>query len=52
VLYIGQALGSAIGGMLYARDLPYAAGYVSTGFVALAVIAVLGTRRIAAGKLV
>jgi DHA1 family inner membrane transport protein len=52
VLYVGQALGSAIGGMLYARDLPYATGYVSVGFVALAVIAVLGTRRIAAARLV
>ena len=28
VLYIGQAVGSAIGGVLYARDWLYAAGYV------------------------
>jgi DHA1 family inner membrane transport protein len=41
VLYIGQAVGSAIGGLLYARDLLYGAGYVSTGFVALALIMVV-----------
>jgi DHA1 family inner membrane transport protein len=45
VLYIGQALGSAIGGMLYARDLPYGPGYASVSFVALAIIAVIATRR-------
>ena len=27
-LYIGQAIGSAIGGLLYARDLFYGSGYV------------------------
>ena len=36
VLYVGQAVGSAIGGFLYARDLLYAAGYVSAAFIALA----------------
>jgi DHA1 family inner membrane transport protein len=44
VLYIGQAVGSAIGGVLYARDLLYGAGYVSMGFVALALIMVILTR--------
>jgi MFS transporter, DHA1 family, inner membrane transport protein len=44
VLYIGQAVGSAIGGMLYARDLWYGAGYVSVGFVALALLTVMLTR--------
>ena len=44
VLYIGQAVGSAIGGMLYARDLLYGAGYVSMGFVALALLVVTLTR--------
>jgi MFS transporter, DHA1 family, inner membrane transport protein len=43
-LYIGQATGSAIGGFLYARDLFYASGYVATGLVALAVIAVILTK--------
>jgi predicted MFS family arabinose efflux permease len=45
VLYIGQALGSAIGGMLYARDLLYAPGYAAMGFVTLAIVAVIATRR-------
>jgi DHA1 family inner membrane transport protein len=45
VLYIGQALGSAIGGVLYARDWLYVFGYVSMCFVALALIAVIATGR-------
>jgi MFS transporter, DHA1 family, inner membrane transport protein len=44
VLYIGQAVGSAVGALLYARELLYAAGYVSMGFVALAVILLTMTR--------
>lgn len=44
VLYIGQAIGSAIGGVLYARDLLYGAGYVSACFVALALLTVMLTR--------
>src|SRR5947209_9731639 len=44
VLYIGQALGSAIGGVLYAHGLLHASGYVAAGFVALALITVLVTR--------
>ena len=44
VLYIGQAVGSAIGGFLYARDLLYAAGYVSAAFIALALVTVILTR--------
>jgi predicted MFS family arabinose efflux permease len=43
VLYVGQAIGSAIGGVLYARNLLYGAGYVSMGFVALALLAVMLT---------
>jgi DHA1 family inner membrane transport protein len=43
VLYIGQATGSAIGGILYAGDWLYGFGYVSVGFVALALIAVIAT---------
>jgi DHA1 family inner membrane transport protein len=45
VLYIGQATGSAIGGVLYARDWLYGFGYVSMGFVALALVAVIATAR-------
>ena len=44
VLYIGQAIGSAIGGVLYARDLLHGAGYVATAFVLLAVVTVILTR--------
>ena len=49
VLYIGQAVGSAIGGLLYARDLLYGAGYVSVGFVALALMMVVLTKQRRAG---
>lgn len=44
VLYIGQAVGSAIGGVLYARDLLQAVGYVAAAFVALALTMVIATR--------
>lgn len=44
VLYIGQAVGSAIGGVLYSRDLLHGTGYVAMGFVALALTIVAMTR--------
>ena len=44
VLYVGQAAGSAIGGLLYARDLLYAAGYIAAAFIALALLTVILTR--------
>lgn len=44
VLYVGQAIGSAIGGLLFARDWLYATGYVATGFVVLALFVVILTR--------
>ena len=44
VLYIGQAVGSAIGGVLYARDLLHGAGYVAMGFIALALMTVIATK--------
>ena len=44
VLYVGQAVGSAIGGALYARDLLYAAGYVSASLIAVALVVVILTR--------
>jgi DHA1 family inner membrane transport protein len=44
VLYVGQAVGSAIGGFLYARDLLHSAGYVAAAFVALALVIVILTR--------
>jgi predicted MFS family arabinose efflux permease len=50
VLYIGQAIGSAIGGVLYARNLLYGAGYVSMGFVGLALLTVMLTGLRPTGK--
>ncbi len=44
VLYIGQAVGSAIGGVLYARDLLHGAGYVAMSFIALALMTVISTK--------
>lgn len=44
-LYIGQAIGSAIGGMLFVRDLLVGMGYVAVAFVALGVGVVILTRR-------
>ena len=44
VLYVGQAIGSAVGGVLYARDLLHGAGYVALAFIALALVAVTLTR--------
>ena len=44
VLYVGQAIGSAIGGLLYARELPYGIGYAGMTFVVLALITVISTR--------
>jgi len=44
VLYVGQAVGSAIGGMLYAGGWLHGSGYVAMGFVALAVFVVILTR--------
>jgi DHA1 family inner membrane transport protein len=44
VLYVGQAVGSAIGGVLYARELLYSTGYVAMGFVALALMVVILTK--------
>ena len=44
VLYVGQAIGSAIGGLLYARELLYGIGYAGMAFVALALTTVISTR--------
>lgn len=45
VLYVGQAVGSAIGGVLFAHDMLHAAGYVGVVFVAAALIVVVMTKR-------
>ncbi len=44
VLYIGQALGSAIGSALFARELLHGSGYVAMAFLALALAVVVLTR--------
>ncbi|MGZ5872622.1 MAG: MFS transporter [Bradyrhizobium sp.] len=44
VLYVGQAIGSAIGGILYARELLYGIGYAGMAFVALALMTAISTR--------
>ena len=44
VLYVGQAVGSAIGGVLFARDLLHATGYVAAALMGLALITVIVTR--------
>lgn len=44
VLYIGQAIGSALGGLLFSRDLLYGLGYVATGFLVLALTTIFLTR--------
>jgi DHA1 family inner membrane transport protein len=45
VLYIGQAVGSAVGGVMYARGLLYGAGYVAMCFTGLALVMVVLTRQ-------
>ncbi|MBR0800866.1 MFS transporter [Bradyrhizobium jicamae] len=44
VLYIGQAVGSAIGGLLFAREWLHGAGYVAAAFIALALALVIATQ--------
>src|SRR5947209_4623173 len=50
VLYIGQAAGSAIGGVLYAGGWLHASGFVATAFVALALLTLIFTRRISTAR--
>ncbi len=49
VLYVGQAIGSAVGGMLFARDMLHATGYVGVAFVIAALLVVWMTRRLETG---
>ena len=44
VLYIGQAIGSFVGGLFYARELLYGVGFVGMAFVTLAVMLVLASQ--------
>jgi predicted MFS family arabinose efflux permease len=50
VLYVGQAIGSAIGGLLYARELFYGIGYAGMAFVALALLTVISTHGFATAR--
>ena len=50
VLYVGQAIGSAIGGVLYSRDLLYGSGYAAMAFLALALMTVVSTRGFPTGQ--
>jgi predicted MFS family arabinose efflux permease len=44
VLYIGQATGSFVGGIFYARDLLHEQGFVGVAFVAIALVLVIASR--------
>jgi predicted MFS family arabinose efflux permease len=44
VLYVGQAVGSAVGGLLYAHDFLHGLGYASIAFLMLALAVVWLTR--------
>jgi DHA1 family inner membrane transport protein len=44
VLYVGQGSGSAIGGLLYGRELLHGMGYVGAGLITLALIMVVLSR--------
>jgi len=50
VLYVGQAIGSAVGGVLYADDLLHTIGFVGATFVALALAIVVMTRPRSSGR--
>ncbi|HWZ36980.1 MAG TPA: hypothetical protein VNY08_01610 [Bradyrhizobium sp.] len=41
MLYVGQAIGSFVGGLFHARELLYGLGFVAMAFVALAVMLVI-----------
>lgn len=47
MLYVGQAIGSGIGGLLFARGYFHASGFVAMGFLATALSAIAWSRRLA-----
>lgn len=47
VIYVGQAVGSAIGALLYTREMYGAVGYVGAALAALALLGVISTRKAA-----
>jgi predicted MFS family arabinose efflux permease len=44
VLYVGQAIGSFVGGLFYARELLHGLGFVAMAFVASAVVLVVASQ--------
>jgi DHA1 family inner membrane transport protein len=50
VLYVGQAIGSAIGGLLYAHERLYGIGYAGMAFVVMGLITVVSTRGLATAR--
>ena len=44
-LYVGQAIGSGLGGILYAREMYAGMSYVAVGFVLAALLLILPTRK-------
>jgi DHA1 family inner membrane transport protein len=44
VLYVGQAIGSATGGLLFGRDLLHGMGFAAAAFVVIALVLLLQTR--------
>lgn len=44
-LYVGQAIGSALGGILFAQELYPGIGYLSTAFVLAALLLIIPTRK-------
>jgi len=46
VLYVGHAIGSGIGGFLYAHESLRGIGYAGIAFVVLALVTVIATRRL------
>ncbi len=49
-LYVGQAIGSAIGGLLYAHELLRGIGYAGAAFIVVALITVVSTRGLASAR--
>jgi MFS transporter, DHA1 family, inner membrane transport protein len=45
VLYVGQAIGSAVGGVLYGRDLLQEIGFVALAFMAIALVSIVTLTR-------
>jgi predicted MFS family arabinose efflux permease len=44
VLYVGQATGSFVGGLFYARELLHGLGFVAMAFATVAVMLVIGSQ--------